>query len=62
MEIIPGKDDKLLVSNNLQRKNTRVISNKVGLENIAAKYRLMNQPEIEISENENMFCVIVPLI
>lgn len=62
MEITPGKDDKLLVRNNLQRKNTRMISNKVGLENIAAKYRLMNQPEIEISENENMFCVIVPLI
>ncbi len=62
MDITPGKDDKLMVSNNLQRKKTRVMSNKVGLENIAAKYRLMNQPEIEISENENMFCVIVPLI
>jgi two-component system, LytTR family, sensor kinase len=43
IEIRSGAANWLVVRNNLQRKTTRVISNRVGLSNIAAKYRLLFQ-------------------
>lgn len=52
----------LLVQNNLQRKHTPVLSNKVGLTNIATKYRLLGQPEIAIQEEANRFVVMLPLL
>jgi LytS/YehU family sensor histidine kinase len=54
--------DKLIVSNNLQKKNKSVVSNKIGLSNIVSKYRLLNMPEVEIQETETQFKVILPLI
>lgn len=53
---------KLLVTNNRQRKTSHVSSNKVGLENIRNKYRMLNQPEVIVREDENDFSVMVPLI
>jgi LytS/YehU family sensor histidine kinase len=55
-------DGRLLVRNNLQRKNTPVASNHVGLSNIAAKYRLLAGREIEIEDNDGYFSVKVPLL
>jgi LytS/YehU family sensor histidine kinase len=52
----------LTIKNNLQKKTAKVLSNKVGLENIAAKYMLLNMPDIEIRESEGEFIVTVPLI
>jgi len=62
IEICCMKDNQLMVKNNLQKKSAKVLSNKVGLENIAAKYLLLNQPDIQISEENNEFIVRIPLI
>jgi len=52
----------VMVKNNLQKKNLKVESGKVGLSNIAEKYRLINKTEIEISTEGGYFTVKVPLI
>lgn len=52
----------LIVQNNLQRKNTSVPSNKVGLANIATKYRLLGQRKITIREEAGQFVVTLPLL
>lgn len=56
------KDEKLVVSNNLQKKNKAVVSNKVGLSNIISKYKLLNYPDVEIKETTEQFIVALPLI
>jgi len=62
IKIICENNEKLIVKNNLQRKSVMVLSNQVGLENIAAKYKLLNQPEMVVMEENNEFVVIVHLI
>ncbi|GAB3900664.1 histidine kinase [Larkinella knui] len=52
----------LIILNNLQQKKTAVPSNKTGLVNISAKYRLMNQPDIVIQQTQFHFQVIVSLL
>lgn len=54
--------ETLTVKNNLQRKTLKLPSNHVGLSNIAAKYKLLNAPEIEIKENAKEFAVRIPLL
>jgi sensor histidine kinase YesM len=54
--------DRLIVRNNLQKKQRRVFSGKVGLANIISKYKLLDAPEVEIEENEKEFIVAIPLI
>lgn len=56
------KNEKLVVSNNLQKKKRSVVSNKVGLNNIISKYQLLNYPEVEIKETDSEFIVVLPLI
>ncbi|SKC05154.1 sensor histidine kinase [Dyadobacter psychrophilus] len=56
------ENDNLIVSNTLHKKRLVVQSNKVGLANISTKYRLLNQPDIVIRDNDNAFTVIIPLI
>ncbi|HEX2532697.1 MAG TPA: histidine kinase [Chitinophagaceae bacterium] len=53
--------DTLIVENNRQRKRT-VASTGMGLSHIAAKYGLLNAPEIIILDEEARFTVKVPLI
>jgi LytS/YehU family sensor histidine kinase len=62
IEIICENNKQLIVKNNLQRKTAKVLSNQVGLENIAAKYHLLNQPDLLVKEENNEFVVQVPLI
>ncbi|GAB4015822.1 sensor histidine kinase [Spirosoma koreense] len=53
----------LIVRNNLQRKGVnRLTSTQKGLQNINMKYRLLNQPPLDIRESSEVFDVIVPLI
>ncbi len=54
--------DRLAVTNNLQRRNISVPSEKVGLANIIARYRLLNHPYVEVRETDTEFTVILPLI
>jgi sensor histidine kinase YesM len=60
--ILTTNSGRLIVSNNLQRKDRMVASNKVGLSNIVKKYRLMKQEEIIVRDDGKEFAVIVPLI
>ena len=60
--IMTTNSGKLVVTNNLQRKDRMVSSNKVGLTNIVKKYRLMKMEEISVRDDGKEFAVIVPLI
>ena len=63
IKIFTDSQNLLVVRNNLQRKGlNRFSSTKKGLQNINMKYRLLNQPTIDIYESDEAFDVIVPLI
>lgn len=62
IEIIAINDGKLMVKNCLQPKVAKLPSTKIGLNNIMSKYKLLNQPEIDIMNTEKEFIVTVPLI
>ncbi|WP_420148456.1 sensor histidine kinase [Spirosoma sp.] len=59
---IEGQAQSLIVRNNLQRKNTPVLSNRVGLANIATKYQLLGNDNLSIQEKEGEFIVSLPLL
>lgn len=60
---ISTADHKFLkVCNNLQPKTSPVQSNKTGLHNIIAKYKLLNLPEVLVEQTADSFCVTIPLI
>ncbi|RIV25265.1 histidine kinase [Fibrisoma montanum] len=50
------------VRNTLQKKQTRVLSNGVGLSNIMAKYEMLGQPAPTVQETDEEFVVKLPLI
>jgi hypothetical protein len=52
----------LVVSNNLQPKRGVVPSNGIGLSNILTKYKLLNQPGMQVLKEEKHFYVKLPLI
>jgi sensor histidine kinase YesM len=60
--IMTTNSGRLIVSNNLQRKDRLVSSNRVGLTNIVNKYRLMKKEEISVRDDGKEFAVVVPLI
>jgi two-component system, LytTR family, sensor kinase len=60
--IIDDNKEHLKVQNNIQKKTTAVESNKIGLKNIKAKYRLLNQDEVTVEEKDNLFTVTIPLV
>ncbi|HLL97253.1 MAG TPA: histidine kinase [Spirosoma sp.] len=57
-----GRVPSLRVSNNLQRRPSRVLSNGVGLANIATKYQLLGQKSMHIDEQDGQFVVTLPLL
>jgi hypothetical protein len=59
---IMTRGQSLVVKNTLQRRRTAVPSNKVGLANIATKYRLLGQSGILIREYAGQFVVTLPLL
>ena len=56
-----SQDGKLVVRNNLQRKNN-INSTGVGLANIKSRYQYLSDQTIEVTENETFFEVKVPII
>ncbi len=62
IEIFTTVGNKLVVNNNLQRRTVKAPSNKVGLENIRAKYELLHQPGFRVMEDVKNFTVVLPLI
>lgn len=62
IDIFTPAGNKMVVNNNLQRRTMQVPSSKVGLENIRAKYELLNQQGFQVIEDEKNFTVVLPLI
>ena len=62
IEIFTTAGNKLVVNNNLQRRTIKAPSNRVGLENIKAKYELLNQKGFQVMEDGKNFTVVLPLI
>jgi len=62
IDIFTTEGNKLVVNNNLQRRSVKAPSNKVGLENIKAKYDLLKQPGFQVIEDNKNFTVVLPLI
>jgi hypothetical protein len=58
---ITATEEGLVIENNKQPKRT-VASTGIGLSNIAAKYRLLNQTDILFMDQSSRFTVKVPLI
>ncbi|MFT3911903.1 MAG: histidine kinase [Ferruginibacter sp.] len=62
IDIFTTAGNKLVVNNNLRRRTVKAPSNKVGLENIKAKYILLKQPGFQVMEDDKNFTVVLPLI
>lgn len=62
IDIFTTAGNKLVVNNNLQRRTVKAPSNKVGLENIKAKYELLKLPGFQVIEDGKNFTVVLPLI
>ncbi len=62
IDIFTTAGNKLVVNNNLKRRTAKAPSNKVGLENIRAKYQLLKQSGYQVMEDEKNFTVVLPLI
>jgi hypothetical protein len=62
IDIATDEEGYLVVSNNLQRKRTTVLSNGVGLSTILVQYQKLDQPAPHIIEGEGRFLVRLPLI
>ncbi|QDK83854.1 hypothetical protein EXU85_26195 [Spirosoma sp. KCTC 42546] len=60
--VYTDEDGYLLVRNNLQRKQVRVLSNGVGLSTIASQLRNLEQPAPVVEEEDGFFIVRLPLI
>lgn len=56
------KDNYLVVSNNIQHKDTMETSTGIGLHNISERYRLMSENDVIISDYSKTFTVKLPLI
>jgi len=60
--IMTTDDKRLVIKNNLQRKKDKPVSHRIGLENIALKYELLQEGEIIVKEEDGYFIVSIPLI
>ncbi|MGA0560151.1 sensor histidine kinase [Larkinella sp. VNQ87] len=60
--ILTADEQQLTVSNNLQRKNSRPLSNGIGLTNIFSKYQMLGQPLPTIEDDGQEFRVTLPLV
>lgn len=52
----------LIVKNNVTKRPNIVYSSGMGLNNIASRYKLLSEEEIDIEENEDYFIVKIPLL
>jgi sensor histidine kinase YesM len=63
IEITSSGEMELVISNNLQRKDKRlVLSHGVGLKNIADRYEIANAGTITVQEDNGLFTVKLPLV
>jgi hypothetical protein len=57
-----AENGRLVVSNNLQKKNQLNESTGIGLDNIRNRYKLLSERQVEVTENGSNFTVSIPLI
>lgn len=62
IEIFTTAGNKLVVNNNLQKKQLKEKSTHIGLNNIRSKYKLIKQDGFQIVEGESNFMVVLPLV
>jgi hypothetical protein len=62
ISISVDSQQRLVVENNLQTKPGIISSNKVGLSNIAVKYKMLSQPGLVIEKDEHFFRVRLSLL
>ncbi|MES2851012.1 MAG: histidine kinase [Bacteroidota bacterium] len=62
IDIFSTTGNKIVVSNNLQRRAVKAASNGVGLQNIKSKYELLKQPGFQIIEDGKNFTAVLPVI
>jgi hypothetical protein len=62
IEIFTTAGNKLIVNNNLQRRTKKGPSNRIGLDNIKTKYKLLGQNGFHVMEDPRNFTVVLPLI
>jgi two-component system, LytTR family, sensor kinase len=62
IDIFTTAGNKLIVNNNLQRRTVNAPSNRVGLNNIKAKYQLLSVKGFQVMEDDKNFTVVLPLI
>lgn len=56
------KEERLFVVNNLQKKQTELISTGLGLKNIVKRYDFLHDEDIEIIQGGGTFEVVLPLL
>jgi LytS/YehU family sensor histidine kinase len=59
---VVAQNGKLVVSNNLQKKNQLNESTGIGLDNIRNRYILLGNNQVEVIESGSNFTVSIPLI
>lgn len=59
---VAAENGKLVVSNNLQKKNQVNESTGIGLENIRNRYKLFGNGQVEVSDSGSSFTVSIPLL
>jgi sensor histidine kinase YesM len=62
IDIFTAAGNILVVNNNLQPKQLKSASHKIGLDNIRSKYHLMNQEGFQVLDGNKNFSVVLPLI
>ena len=62
IDIFTTAGNKLVISNNLQLRTLKAPSNKIGLDNIKAKYELLNYSGFQVLKDQKTFSVVLPLI
>ncbi|ULQ53167.1 sensor histidine kinase [Flavihumibacter fluvii] len=62
IDILTTAGNQLVVNNNMQRRAVKAPGNKIGLENIRAKYQLLNREGFQVMEDEHNYTVVLPLI
>ena len=62
IEVFVEKGNKLIVKNNLQKKNQVMNSTKLGLQNIKNRYQFLSDKQLEIIVTTGAFIVSLPLL
>lgn len=62
IEIFTTAANQLVVNNNLNRKQQKEKSTRIGLTNIRSKYELLHQSGFQVVEGERNFMVVLPLV